>query len=183
MASHKVINMIACKTTLKKFGSMGEKTGWTYIEISQKQADKLKPGIKRSYRVKGFIDDAAIQAVAMIPMGEGNFIIPVNASMRKAIRKRSGDSVLLKLEPDDSVIQLSALLLACLEDEPDAAVFFNSLPGSHQQYFSKWIESAKTDSTKTKRIAMAINAFARKLGYAEMMQLQKKEKQVNLPLQ
>ena len=162
---------------------MGEKTGWTYIEISQKQADKLKPGIKRSYRVKGFIDDAAIQAVAMIPMGEGNFIIPVNASMRKAIRKRSGDSVLLKLEPDDSVIQLSALLLACLEDEPDAAVFFNSLPGSHQQYFSKWIESAKTDSTKTKRIAMAINAFARKLGYAEMMQLQKKEKQVNLPLQ
>jgi len=48
------------------------------------------------------------------------------------------------------------------------------LPGSHQQYFSRWIESAKTDATKTKRIAMAINAFSKKLGYSQMMQLQKK---------
>lgn len=162
---------------------MGEKTGWTYIEVPQKLAARLKPGMKRSFRVKGFIDDTAIHAVAMIPMGAGDFIIPVNAAMRKAIRKQRGDMVTLKLEADDAGIQLSAALLACLEDEPDAAAFFRSLPGSHQNYFSKWIESAKTETTKTKRIAMAINAFARKLGYPEMIQLQKKEKQVNLPLQ
>jgi uncharacterized protein YdeI (YjbR/CyaY-like superfamily) len=64
--------------------------------------------------------------------------------------------------------------MECLADEPEAAAFFNSLPGSHQQYFSRWIESAKTDATKTKRIAMAINAFSKKLGYSQMMQLQKK---------
>lgn len=162
---------------------MGEKTGWTYIEVPKKMAEKLKPGMKRSFRVKGFIDDAAINAVALIPMGEGDFIIPVNAAMRKAIRKKKGDMVSLKLEADNAVIQLCEALLACLEDEPDADAFFRSLPGSHQNYFSKWIESAKTENTKTKRIAMAINAFARKLGYAEMMQLQKKEKLVNLPLQ
>lgn len=162
---------------------MGEKTGWTYIEIPQKLAARLKPGMKRSFRVKGFIDDTVINAVAMIPMGEGHFIIPVNASMRKAIQKKKGDMVLIKLEADESEIQLSASLLACLADEPDAAAFFYSLPGSHRNYFSKWIESAKTDATKTKRIAMAINAFEKKLGYSEMMQWQKKNRNINLPLQ
>ncbi len=153
---------------------MGEKTGWTYIEIPQSLATKLKPGMKRSYRVKGFIDDTAFNAVALIPMGAGDFIIPVNASMRKAIRKKSGDTVNLKLETDDAGLQLSAELIACLEDEPDAAAFFYNLPGSHRNYFSKWIESAKTEATRTKRIAMAINAFEKKLGYSEMMQWQKK---------
>ena len=38
--------MITFTTTLQKFNSKGEKTGWTYIEISEQQAQKLKPGVK-----------------------------------------------------------------------------------------------------------------------------------------
>jgi hypothetical protein len=40
---------------------------------------------------------------------------------------------------------------------------------SHQVYFSKWIESAKTNATKTKRIVMALTAFSKKQGYPEMI--------------
>ncbi len=47
--------MIQFKTDIKKFGDQGEKTGWSYIEVPQKEADKLKPGYKKSYRVKGFL--------------------------------------------------------------------------------------------------------------------------------
>jgi hypothetical protein len=49
------------------------------------------------------------------------------------------------------------------------------LPGSHRNYFSKWIDSAKTDATKTKRIAMAVNALSKKWGYPEMMRNSRKE--------
>nr|MBP8244154.1 YdeI/OmpD-associated family protein [Chitinophagaceae bacterium] len=50
-----------------------------------------------------------------------------------------------------------------------AKAFFESLTGSHQRYFSKWIDSAKTEPTRVKRITMAVNALAKKWGYGEMI--------------
>ena len=39
-----------------------------------KIANKLNPGVKKSYRVKGKLDDLAIEKTALIPMGKGDFI-------------------------------------------------------------------------------------------------------------
>ena len=61
------------KAELQRFKSQGEKTGWTYLTVPQKIAVLIKPDYKRSYRVKGSIDEHKIKGVAMIPMGEGNF--------------------------------------------------------------------------------------------------------------
>lgn len=156
---------------VKKFGSQGEKTGWTYITVPQKISEKLKPGTKRSFRVKGSIDSHPIKAVALIPIGEGDFIIAVNAEMRKAIRKQKGAKVEVKLEEDTSAFIMSPGLMACLEDEPVAMAYFNSLLPSHQRYYSKWVESAKTDPTRTRRIAMTINAMVNRIGFAEMLRM------------
>jgi uncharacterized protein YdeI (YjbR/CyaY-like superfamily) len=57
----------------------------------------------------------------------------------------------------------------CLADEPGAREFFQTLPGSHKRYFSKWIDDAKTEPTKTKRITLAVNALAKHRGYGEML--------------
>jgi hypothetical protein len=167
--------MIGFKTTLLKFDKQGEKTGWTYILIPFKIAEKIKPGTKTSFRVKGKIDDHKIKSVALLPMGGGDFIMPVNATMRKAIKKTKGGTVIMELEKDTAPLKLSAELLACLEDEPEAKAYFDTLPGSHRQYFSKWIESAKTEATKTKRIATVVIAFANKLTYPQMLQLHRKD--------
>src|ERR1700752_427742 len=103
-------------------------------------------------------------------MGEGNFILPLNAIVRKNIRKqRSGEKVVLNVEEDKTPVQISADLLACLEDDAKAKAFFFKLSKSHQNYYSKWIESAKTDTTKAKRIAMSINGFNKGMDYGEMM--------------
>jgi hypothetical protein len=148
---------------------MGEKTGWSYIEISVRQAAQLKPGTKKSFRVKGKLDGHVIKQVALIPMGNGGFIIPFNATFRKATGKKHGDKLTVQLEEDKAAFQMSADFMACLEDEPLALRYFKTLTGSHQRYFSKWIDSAKTDATKAKRIAMAVNALARDMGYPEML--------------
>jgi uncharacterized protein YdeI (YjbR/CyaY-like superfamily) len=77
------------------------------------------------------------------------------------------------MELDARKLELSQDLIDCLSEDPDALSFFKSLPKSHQQYFSKWIESAKTSQTKTKRIVMAITAMAKKQGFGEMIRANK----------
>ena len=161
--------MVQFVATLKKFGQQGEKTGWTYFEVPADMAQKLKPGNKKEFKVKGKLDNYAINRVSLMPMGGGPFIMPVNACMRKAIGKRHGAMVKVKLEADDSVFLFNADFMECLDFEPEAKKFFKTLTGSHQRYFSKWIDSAKTEPTKTKRIAMAVNALAKKWGYPQML--------------
>jgi len=168
--------MISFNTTLLRFDKKGEKTGWTFIEISATQAKKLKPGMKVSFRVKGTLDSHKISQVAMMPMGDGAFILPVNGKMRKAIGKKNGDKIKVVLEADDSKVILSHDMMACLRDEPGALAAFKKLPGSHQKYFSRWVESAKTTPTKTKRIVMVVTAMARNLNFPEMLRAERDNK-------
>lgn len=155
--------------TIHKFDKQGEKSGWTYFEIPADIAQQLKPGNKKEFKVKGKLDNYAIKRVSLLPMGGGRFIMPLNAAMRKATGKKAGAILLVQLEADDSEFLFNEDFMDCLADDPVAREFFQSLPGSHQRYFSKWIDSAKTEPTRTKRIAMAINALAKKWGYGEMI--------------
>ena len=65
-----------------------KKRGWTYLPIPADIATKIKPNNKLSFRVKGFLDEIAINGIALLPMGEGEFILPVKAALRKALGKR-----------------------------------------------------------------------------------------------
>jgi hypothetical protein len=162
-------------TAIKKFEVQGEKTGWTYIEVPEEIAQQLMPGNRKSFRVKGRLDGHKIERTALLPMGGGSFLIPLNAAIRKYIRKGKGEMLTVELDVDRATLQISPELLQCLSDEPEALSFFRKLPPSHQQYFSKWIESAKTIQTKTRRIVIAVTACARKQSYGEMMRSIKDE--------
>lgn len=168
--------MIQFNAVIKKFIKQGEKTGWSYLDIPQGFATKIKPGYKRSFRVKGSLDNFNIEAKSLLPMGAGNFIMPIDAAIRKALGKRMGAVVKLSLTEDVRKVEIDKTFLVCLADEPAALEFFNSLPGSHRNYFSKWIESAKTEETKINRITRAVIALSRKLGYPEMLRMEKDEK-------
>jgi hypothetical protein len=161
--------MIQFTTTILKFDKQGEKTGWTYILIPATKARQLNPGSKKSFRVKGRLDNYSIKQTALLPMGDGDFIIPLNVAMRKGIKKRKGDKLNVQLEIDEKPLQINPLFVECMEYEPDALKTFQKLTPSHRFYFSKWIDSAKTDATRDKRIATAVNALARGWGYGEMI--------------
>ncbi len=170
--------MLSFTTTILKFSKQGEKTGWTYIVVPDRIAKKLNPGVKKSYRVKGKLDDLTIEKTALIPMGKGDFILPVNASMRKATGKRFGATLKVQLELDHSPILPPAELLECLQDEPEALKHFNTLPQGHRNYFTKWIESAKTEPTKTKRIALVIKTMVRKMDFSAMLREERDERKM-----
>ena len=156
-------------TTIQKFGAKGEKTGWTYIEIPADLALQLKPANKKEFKVKGKLDKHSISRLSVLPMGNGLFILPLNASLRKTLGKNKGAMLQVSLQEDKSDFVFNPDFMECLADDPTAKAFFESLTGSHQRYFSKWIDSAKTEPTRVKRITMAVNALAKKWGYGEMI--------------
>jgi Domain of unknown function (DUF1905)/Bacteriocin-protection, YdeI or OmpD-Associated len=168
--------MVEYKTTILKFAKNGEKTGWTYIDVPADVAEQLVPGNKKSFRVKGKLDKHPIKQVALIPIGNGNFIIPINATHRKALGKKEGAQVLVSIAVDKAAFKFDEDFMTCLEDDTKAMKYFKTLTGSHQKYFSKWIESAKTEETKVKRITMAISALSRDMGYSEMLREGKAKK-------
>ncbi len=168
--------MIRFSTVILQFGEMGEKTGWSYIVVTSKQAKQLKHDSKKVFRVKGKIDDFAIKGIVLMPRGNGDFIMPLNAIVRKGIKKNKGANITIEIEKDEAAFIPSASLIECLKDEPKALAHFNQLPRSHQKYYDNWISSAKTEITKAKRIAQAVTALARKMHYGEMMRSMKEDR-------
>jgi Uncharacterized protein conserved in bacteria len=159
-----------------QFAEQGEKTGWSYIRIPAALAQQLMPGNKKSFRVKGKLDDHPIKSVALLPMGEGEFIMPLKAEIRKVLRKQKGDSLQVELDVDKKPIEPPKDLLECLADEPRAREYFASLPKSHQNYFGNWIKSAKTEETRARRIARVVDAMLKKQTYAEMIRSQSQDR-------
>ena len=161
--------MITYKTVIKKFASKGEKTGWTYIEIPNNIAEQLNPNCKKSFRIKGTIDTVILKPISILPMGDGNFILPLNLQLRKQIKKQIEETVTIVAALENKEYELNEDFVACLNDDPNALKHFKTLNKGHQNYFSKWIEAAKTNETKTNRIVRAINALTKGWGYVEMI--------------
>jgi len=168
--------MIEFTTVILQFESQGEKTGWTYIELPADIAQKLKPENKKSFRVKGMLDGFAVAGMAAMPMGDGNFILALNADVRKGIRKGAGAMLAVKLEEDKNYkVEIPEDLQECFDFDPDAGVQFNTLAKSHRDYFIKWINSAKTPPTREKRIVSTVNAMLRKWDYGTMIREMRKD--------
>lgn len=173
--------MITFNTLLKKFAEKGDKTRWTYIEIPTDVTDELNPGRRTTFRVKGKLDTYFIQQIALLPLkredGSGTgFMMPINATMRRGLGKdEAGTSIRVELEVDDSPIPISADLLECLQDDPAAQAHFDTLSKSHQNYFSNWIEEAKTPATKDDRITKSVRGLSMGMNFGEMIRYFKKQ--------
>jgi len=162
--------MVNFKAEIEKFDAKGEKTGWSYVFVPEAIAMQIKAGERRSIRVKGTIDQVEISGLSLLPMGEGDFILPLKTPLRKKLRKEAGATVQLALEHHaDFKIEMPHELLICLEQEEGALDQFLSMQKSHQNYFITWLNAAKTDATRTKRLVMIVDAMQRKYNYAEML--------------
>lgn len=172
--------MIRFNTTIQQFRERGEKSGWSYVQIPAALAQQLKPGNKKSFRVKGKLDDHSISGIALLPMGDGDFIMALKADIRKKLRKQKGDSLAVQLDVDTTKIEPPKDLLDCLYDEPQALEYFKSLSTSHKNYFGNWINSAKTTPTRANRIARVVDAMVKKQDYATMLRAARDNKKQSM---
>jgi hypothetical protein len=166
--------MVTFSAEILKFGSKGEKSGWSYIEIPKELAEKIKPDYRKSFRVKGTIDQETVNGLALTPMGEGNFILALKAPLRKKIKKEEGAFVQLSLEEDkDFKIEMPEDLEICLAEEAIWLERFLALAKSHQHYFINWINQAKAEDTRAKRIALTLEAMEKQLDFGAMIRMDK----------
>lgn len=137
------------------------KGGWTYARIPEISQDK-----KAHFgwvKVRGTIDGFEIRKYHLMPMGNGMLFLPVKAEIRKHTKKKEGDYVHVILYPDNEPLDIPEEMLMCLQDEPDALAFFNSISESERKFYIQWIYSAKKEETKIDRLAKTINRLLKKM--------------------
>ena len=171
--------MVKFTAIIHQFAEQGEKTGWMYIEVPIDIAQQLKPGNKKSFRVKGKLDKYAIAGVALVPMGGGRFIIAFNAAMRKGTHKKKGAMLEVQLTLDSNLLEPTPDFIECLADEPKAKAFFDTLKPSHRNYFIKWMAGVKSEAAVAKRMAMVITALAKGQDAVAMFHNLKAEREAN----
>lgn len=169
--------MVNFNAEIEKFESNGEKTGWSYVFISEAIAQQIKPDDKRGFRVRGQIDNLQISGKSLLPMGGGDFILPLDGKIRRQLKKETGNPVALSLEYDaDFKIEMPEDLEVCLAQEDGLLEHFLSYTKSHQNYFIVWLNTAKTEATRTKRLIMIVDAMEKRQDYGMMLRSNKKTK-------
>jgi hypothetical protein len=166
--------MIVFEAEIERYEKMGEKTGWTFVFVPADIARQIKPDCKKSYRVKGRLDAVNIRGLALTPVGEGNFIIALKASLRKELKKEEGAMLHIELEEDkDFKIEMPADLELCLLDERHCMENFMKLPKSHQNYYINWLNTAKTEPTRIKRLTQIVIAMDKQMDFGAMIRSNK----------
>jgi len=172
--------MVAFQAEILKAETQGAAmAGWAYVEVPYAIANRIKSDYKQVYRVRGQIDGHVFSGLALMPMGEGDYFLAINGTMRRVLKKGVGDLLALVLEEDgDFRIEIPEDLEICLLDEDENLMEkFMALAKSHRNYFIKYIAEAKTEPTRTKRIAMTVEAMDLGLDFGAMIRLDKARRQ------
>jgi hypothetical protein len=139
------------------------KGGWTYVVLSDiptNEKDRL--GL---VRVCGWIDTYELKQFNLLPMKDGNMLLPLKMAVRKKIGKQEGDTVHVVLYADDSPVVIPDDLLVCLLDSEKAHQYFLSLSDSNQKYYIDWIEEARKMDTKVERLSKMIERLEKGLRF------------------
>lgn len=156
---------------LEKHNKKDEKYSWIYVVIPDEIYKSLELPNKKTFYLKGNIDLMNFKYQATFPIGNNTFIIPVKKEYLRKLKKNVGDKVFLSIEVDNSEYVFNPDLMECLSEEKIALESFLALKLSERKYYSKWVDAAKTETTKANRIAKIIFAMQQNLNYAEMLHL------------
>lgn len=85
----------------------------------------------------------------------GEFLLGLSKATRAAAGVQAGDTVEVQLELDraERVGELPEGLARALEADPDARAAFEALAVTHRKEFARWVQEAKRDETRQRRIA------------------------------
>lgn len=113
-------------------------------------------GVKGQVKVKATFDGVSYRG-SIANMGEGHMLLLRN-DIRAAIGKSHGDTVSVTVQRDteERVVEVPEVLKAKFKTHPKAEVFYNSLSYTNRKEYVRWIETAKREETKIKRLEKTI---------------------------
>lgn len=143
--------LVSLRTTVL---AVGKNTG---IEIPPELIERLGAGQRPAVIVE--LNGYRYQNTVGV-MG-GKHLVSVSAAVRKATGLAGGDpvDVTLRLATEPRAVELHDEFRDALEADPRAGAFFAGLSNSLQRYHADRVNDAKTDATRQRRIAKAMELF------------------------
>lgn len=112
-------------------------------------------GNKARHHIRGTISGQMIRG-ELESADEGYFIV-LGASWLRDTRIKVGVTVEVTLSPEEPHSgSVAADIINAFDAAPQATAFFDALPTFYRKNYIRWIESAKRDETRAKRIAEMI---------------------------
>lgn len=134
---------------------------WTFLAIPFNIEEAY--GVKSQVRVKGTVNGVQYKS-SLMPNGDGTYFLVVNKSIRDAAGVSSGDSVYVVMERDTDIREVIVPddLKNVLETDENTKENFEQLSYSHKKEFVDWIEQAKREETRVKRIETTLRKIKEK---------------------
>jgi uncharacterized protein YdeI (YjbR/CyaY-like superfamily) len=88
----------------------------------------------------------------------GEFLLGLNREVREGAGVNAGDSVNVEIALDKAPRELRVpeLLATALDDDPVAGAAFRALAYTHRKEYARWIEDAKREETRQRRLEKAL---------------------------
>jgi hypothetical protein len=89
----------------------------------------------------------------------GEFLVGLNKEVRTGAGVQAGDTVSLelKLDSEPRTVDVPAALAEALDADPEAKATFEGLAFTHRKEFARWIEEAKREETRARRVTQALD--------------------------
>jgi hypothetical protein len=88
----------------------------------------------------------------------GEFLLGLSRAVRQEAGVEAGDTVKVQLALDEAPreVEVPAALTAALEGDPEARAAFEALAYAHRKEYARWVDEAKREETRTRRVAQAL---------------------------
>lgn len=141
--------MITLKLQIQAAGG-----GGAFVEVPDEVVEKLGGGKKR-VKVRATFDGLPYRG-SVAPYA-GHVMLGILKSIREELGKQIGDTVTVTLEPDaeERKVEVPKELAAALKGAGLRAKF-DELSFSNRKEYAAWIAGAKTEATREKRLAAAV---------------------------
>jgi hypothetical protein len=143
-----------------KLVPMGDGGAWTCLKVPFQVEEIFRT--RARVAVKATLNGLAFRT-SIFPDGQGSHFMMVNKAMQAGAGVKSGDSVKVVLEKDAAprVIKTPRYLRAALSKDRKAEERFEKLSYSHKKEYLDWIESAKREETRARRIEKMLDMLCR----------------------
>lgn len=140
---------MAFRTTLELHGKTA-----TGFAVPPEVVEALGAGKRPAVHV---LVNAYAYRSTIAPRGE-RFLVPVSGEHRAAARLAAGDEleVELRLDTEPRELEVPPALQEALDADPAARAAFDGLSRSRRQQHTLAVEGAKTDATRERRVAKAL---------------------------
>ncbi len=135
--------------------SQGPKGAWTYVRLPFDVEDAW--GSRARVSVRGTMNGFPFRS-SVFPDGKGGHHMMVNKTMKAGAKADAGNTVAMVLEPDTEPreVEIPRDFARAIRADTAARKIFDAFAPSHRARYVEWIESAKKEETRERRIAKAV---------------------------